>query len=246
MKIWSLALLLCVPMFGSACQSTSSAQQIEESIPNLPPYDGPKARIALRNFEWKAQQGYRSYGDNIIGGLEDLLTDSLVNSDRYVVLERAQFGDIKDEVGMVEDGWIDGETGPEKGKAIGADLAIFASVNEWNPDAAGSDISGKGVGWISGKLGIGGGSMKTKKGICAITVRIFDMNTSETLVSRQIRGEAKSRSFGVNGFGITNGLGLGGGLSQYEDTPMGSAIRKAIAEAVAMIADETPTKYMKY
>lgn len=245
MKSLSLALLVCLPMLGSSCQSTSSAGQIEESIPNLPPYDGPKARIALRNFEWKVPTAYGGQG-NVVGGMDDMLTDALVNSNRFAVLERAQFDDIKEEVGMIEDDWIDGDTGPKKGKAKGADLAIFASVNEWNPDAGGQSIGAKAGAALQNLFGSGGGTIGTKKGVCAITVRIFDMNSSEILVSRQIRGEAQSYNFGVNGLGVTQGLNLGGGLSQYEDTPMGAAIRKAIAEAVVVVANATPKHYMKY
>ena len=56
-----------------------SIQQAREE-----PYNGPKLRIAVKAFEFKAARGRAEVGR----GMSDMLADSLFNSNRFIVLER--------------------------------------------------------------------------------------------------------------------------------------------------------------
>ncbi|MDD5255215.1 MAG: CsgG/HfaB family protein, partial [Candidatus Omnitrophica bacterium] len=50
----------------------------------LPPYSGPKARIAVADFDVKAAKA----GGAIGSGLREMLVTALINSNRFSVLER--------------------------------------------------------------------------------------------------------------------------------------------------------------
>ena len=50
----------------------------------LEPYDGPRARIAVAKFEDKTTKGAAEIGE----GMSTMLTTALVNSGRFIVLER--------------------------------------------------------------------------------------------------------------------------------------------------------------
>ena len=182
----------------------------------------------------------------IVGGLEDLLTNALVGCDRFWVMERMQFDQIQDEVGLKESGWIQEETGPDKGTAEGADLAIYASVTEFDPDVSGKTAGVGVLGRVAGRIGLGGAKVGKKKGRCVISIRIIDMRSSRTIASKVVEGEATSTSFSFGGIGIGGRGGLGGGLSEYEDTPMGAAIQKAIALAVTELCEVVESRADQY
>lgn len=262
-SIATCAFVLGATFLSVGCAATgaeSKAEVSDTTIPDLPPYAGPRAKVALRKFDWKVGEGSSGVvvtGPNgeqyswrveqthgFVGGLEDLLTNALLKSNRYWVMERMEFDQIKDEVGLAEEGWVAEGTGPERGTQESADLAIYASVVEWEPDAGGSSSGGVGGAVMNGFLGIGGLRRSSQKGICAISIRLIDMRTSRTLASEVIRGEATSSSFSLRGFGLGNGMGLGGGLSEYEKKPMGAAIQKAIALAVTKIVESTPERFL--
>ena len=56
------------------------------SVAEATTYQGPKARIAVARFEMKAAKGYNEIGT----GMSDMLVDSLFQSNRFIVLERAR------------------------------------------------------------------------------------------------------------------------------------------------------------
>lgn len=262
LPLTTATVLSALSLLGASCASMSaSAGSSQLAEPNLPPYEGPRASIALRKFDWKVGQenGFSvtgpdgqvmswsvSHQRSHVGGLEDLLTTALVKSKRFQVLERMQFDETKEEVGLQEEGWVREGSGPVKGQAKGADLGIYASVTEWNEDAGGSSTRGGALGFVPKFFGFGGIGLSKKKGVCGISVRIVDLNTSETLASENIQGVASSSGFTLGGIGLGGGLGIGGALSQYEDTPMGAAIQKAIGLAVEKIVDGTPEEYFRH
>ena len=72
-------------------------------------YDGPKARIAVAEFEDKTASAgaYRAeYGR----GMADMLTTSLFQTNRYVVLERQKLRAVMAEQNLGATGRIRGET----------------------------------------------------------------------------------------------------------------------------------------
>jgi len=207
-------------------------------------YDGPKARIAVGEFTDKTAKGgggsggwMRMWGYNFkkIGdGMQDMLTTALFNTNRYIVLERAQLGAVLDEQDLGASGRIKKGTEAKIGEVYGAELLITAAVTEFEgtKQAAGGGTRILGV-------TVAGGA---KKGHVAIDIRIIDTKTSQIVAATSVVGDAKS--FGLGGATRIGSIPVAlGGLSK---TPIEQAIRVCIQEAVNYIASQTPAEYYRH
>ncbi|GBE06375.1 curli production assembly/transport component CsgG [bacterium BMS3Abin10] len=224
----------------------------------LPPYYGPKARVTVAKFQWKA--GGAGGGTTTISGmgrrdvvithenagamtgLRDMLTTALVQSGRYRVLERQELSSIKSEIALGEEGYAEKSSSVKKGKIKGADLMVIAAITGWSPGSSGGRA---GIGGIGGGI-IGGIMGGIRKSSLAMDIRIIDTSTSEVLAATRVEGTARDVNMGFLAGGIIGDVGLGGGLSMYAKTPMEKAIRKVINEATKYIVSATPPEYFKH
>jgi len=207
----------------------------------MPPYSGPKARIAVADFEVKAAKANGEIGS----GLREMLITALVNSSRFSVLDRQALNAVMQEQELAASGAGQAGSGPKRGNIKTADIVITAAVTEFEPQASG------GRGGIGAGGGIGNGilggllSAALNKAHMALDIRIIDTSTSEVLAATRVQGQASDISGAFMG-GFLGSWGLGGGLSVYANTPMEKAIRICIIEAVRYIAQVTPGNYYKY
>jgi curli biogenesis system outer membrane secretion channel CsgG len=227
----------------------------------LPPYSGPKAKVAVAKFEWKVGgsssttkisgfggQEYTVTHEQNTGymtGLKDMLTTAMVQSKRYRVLERMNVDALKQEMELTGQGYSD-KSGIKKGGIKGADLLIMAAITGWDPatSGAGGGLGGGVLGKASALFGAARGAYK--KSSMAMDIRIVDTSTSEVLAATRVEGEGKSVDIGGGLLALTGSGGMGGGLGGFAKTPMEKAIRTCIYNAVKYIAENTPQQYMKY
>lgn len=207
----------------------------------LPPYSGPKARIAIANFKVKAAKA----GGEIGSGLREMLITALINSNRFSVVERQVLDAVMKEQELSASGAADEASKVERGRIRTADLIITAAVTEFEPQASGGRAGvGGGGGVGSGVLGaLLGGTLN--KAHMALDIRLIDTSTSEILAATRVQGQASDISGAIMA-GFLGSWGIGGGLSTYANTPMEKAIRVCIIEAVKYIAQGTPPSYYKY
>ena len=223
----------------------------------LPAYDGPRAFIAVDDFEWKVGTSKTTIG---IGGtdfsfsnndqvahtdsLKAMLTTALVQSKRYRVLERARIEGLKDEVALQEEGYTD-SSGKKRGSVKGSDLRVTAYITGWAPGS-----SGKSGGLTAGLLGkkasslLGAVTGSVKKSSMAMDIRIWNAETSEVYAATSVETVATDTNFGGALSVLTGGGSMGGGLDTYSNTPMEKAIRSSILEATRYIAENTPSEFM--
>jgi len=207
-------------------------------------YDGPKARLSVGEFTDKTARGGGSTGwmsmfgmnfKQIGDGMRDMMTTSLFNTNRFLVLERAQLGAVIAEQDLATEGRIKKGTEAKTGEIYGADLIITAAITEFEGGA-------KGIGGGTRILGVnvGGG---IKKAHIAIDVRIIDATTSQIVSAVSVQGDATS-------FGVLGGANIGGrlpvGLGGFSKTPIEKAIRVCIQRAVEHIVSKTPDQYYRY
>jgi len=225
----------------------------------LPPYHGPKAKVAVANFEWKVGDSSTTkigFGGQTITvshseyegyatALRDMLTTALVQTKRYRVLERVNLDALKQEMALSNQGYTD-KSGIKKGGIKGADLLIMGAVTGWEPATSGGG-GGLGGGYL-GKATALFGAIKGsfKKSSMAMDIRIVDTHTSEVLAATRVEGVAKDVNLGgfLGAFGGRGGMS--GGLSGFAKTPMEKAIRTCMYKAVKFIVENTPQSYMKY
>lgn len=206
----------------------------------MPPYNGPKAHIAVADFEVKAAKATNEIGT----GLREMLVTALMNSNRFSVLERQVLKAVMQEQELAASGAGQPGSGPKRGNIKTADLVITAAVTEFEPRASGGAAGiGGGGGIGKGVLGVGlGGALN--KAHMALDIRIIDASTSEVLASTRVQGQASDVSGGIMA-GFLGSWGLGASLSGYANTPMEKAIRVCIIEAVKYISQVIPANYYK-
>jgi curli biogenesis system outer membrane secretion channel CsgG len=237
--------LLVIGLVGCAAlqQMTQPTAQVDNTAgaAALPPYSGPKARIAVADFDVKAARATYEIGS----GLREMLVTALINSNRFSVLERQALSAVMQEQELSASGAAQPGSGPQRGNIKTADLIITAAVTEFEPQASGGRAGiGGGGGVGSGVLGalIGGALNKAHM---ALDLRIVDASTSEVLTATRVQGQASDISGGIMA-GFLGSWGMGAGLSAYANTPMEKAIRVCIIEAVRYISQTIPANFYKY
>ncbi|MBT8342052.1 MAG: curli assembly protein CsgG [Desulfatitalea sp.] len=257
MIVATLALLFswgCMESMVKPEAKTDTGEQM-----GLPPYSGPRAKVAVADFEWKVGQGGSSTKIGFAGqtievshtengymtGLRDMLTTAMVQSKRYRVLERQNLGSLKEEMALKDSGYTD-KSGISKGGIKGADLLIMGAITGWEPGTSGGGggVGGGMLGKATAMFGAVRGAYK--KSSMAMDLRIVDTSTSEVLAATRVEGVAKDVNLAgfLGAFGGSGGMA--GGLGGYAKTPMEKAIRTCIYNAVKYISENTPQQYMKY
>jgi curli biogenesis system outer membrane secretion channel CsgG len=244
MKKWIMVTMLCLMLPSLGCAGLQPTAQVDNNAGTqaMPPYNGPRAKIAVANFDVKAARAYGEIGS----GLREMLVTALVNSNRFRVVERQVLDAVMQEQQLGASGAAaSGQNSAQRGQIKTADIIITAAVTEFEPQATGGG-GGLGAGGTVGGTLIGailGGSMN--KAHMALDIRIIDTSTSEILASTRVQGQATDVSGGIFG-GFLGSTALGVGLGGYANTPMEKAIRVCIIEAVKYIAQTTPANYFKY
>lgn len=228
---------------ASIQQMTQPTAQVDNTAGTqpLPPYSGPRARVAVADFDVKAARATGEIGT----GLREMLVTALINSSRFSVVERQVLNAVMKEQELLVSGAAQQGSGPERGKIKTADIIVTAAVTEFEPQASGGSAGlggggGVGSGILGGLLGAA-----LNKAHMALDIRIVDASTSEILAATRVQGQASDVSGGFVG-GFLGGWALGGGLSAYANTPMEKAIRVCIIEAVRYISQTIPANYYKY
>jgi len=262
--ILSILLSLLVLLTFTGCMESMvkpEAKTDTGSEMGLPPYSGPRARVAVADFEWKVDESSRTtkigFGDQTMTisssessgyttGLRDMLTTAMVQSKRYRVLERQNLDSLKGEMALGSSGYTD-STGIKKGGIKGADLLVMGAITGWEPGTSGGG-GGLGGGGMLGQASALFGAIKGgyKKSSMAMDIRIVDTHTSEVLAATRVEGVAKDVSLGGALAGFGGSGGMGGALGGYAKTPMEKAIRTCLYNATKFIAENTPQEYMKY
>lgn len=266
-----LLLIMVASLILAGCQAASgitesrSGAEAEQGMSvedELGPYNGPKARIAVAGFEWKAGgeggstvtisglPGTSAGGVTIseekrgrMRGLEDMLTTALVQSNRYRVLERSQLEAVQSEQQLGASGQVDESTAAKTGDITGAEILVIAAITGWDPNTGGGSAGGGG-GMLGGAGAIFGAvSGSVKKSSMAMDIRIIDAETTEILAATNVSAEAQDVNLGGALGAIGGSGGMGGGLSSYSNTPMEKVIRKCILESTKYIVDHTPQRY---
>ena len=240
LALW--ALMLGLPDAGVAQVRPGGGPTMEQAQGER--YDGPKARIAVADFEDKMSSTghYRAeYGR----GMADMLATSLFNTNRYIVLERQKLTYVLAEQDLGASGRMKRETAAPIGELEGAELLVVAAVTGFDPGASGG---GGGVGGVVGSLfgsraGQAAGAVAGgfRRAHIALDLRVIDTKTGRVVAGNSVQGSATE----VGGsLGVADSA-FGGALGGFARTPMERAIRDAIQASVDFVVKNTPTRYYR-
>lgn len=202
-----------------------------------PTWTGPKQRIAVMDLSQSAMKMQTSYQPStttttvaipppaeFARGLTEMLTTSLVGTNKFIVLERAQVQQVTGEQDFGGSGRVNPETAPEKGKIIGAQTLITGDITEFSYEQSS----------IGGKLSIlRGFGAKTDRvtAMVALDIRVIDAVTGEVLFSQRGKGTASMTGAAADLTVSGNTFSTAG----FVNTPLGKASRQAIESVVAGI-----------
>ena len=189
----------------------------------LPAPTGPKKLVAVAEFDNKTNWAGQV---NLGVGMADQLITSLMNTGRFIVLERQSIEAVLREQDFASSGRTTGEGGSKVGKINRAQILIQGAITEFEQSAS----SGGGAVAVQGFTFSG----SEAKAHVAVDVRIYDTTTGQILSSKACKGIAKSSggSFGYSGSDF--GFAAGGEAR----TPLDLAVRDAINQTVYFIIQE--------
>jgi curli biogenesis system outer membrane secretion channel CsgG len=162
---------------------------------------------------------------NLGSGMADQLTNALVQSDNFVVLERASIADVLYEQDFARSGRARKSKVAKTGRVVPAQIMIKGAITEFDLSE-----SGGGVGVSYNGFSLGGESATAHVGL---VLRIIDTTSGEVIDSVRIEGKS-------TGTGYKLGVmykGLGFDAEKFENTALSKSVQIVINRAVQMIAD---------
>jgi curli biogenesis system outer membrane secretion channel CsgG len=237
-----LALLVWV----CSCVSALAAEKKEAKPPAPPEYKGLKKRLAVLEVDVKVP-GYVGYTTtpsvpgvalptvttehealpgNLGAAMTEQLTTALINTGRFVVLERKALQEVMREQDLGASGRVSAETAAPIGRITGAEWMIKAAITEY-------ESKKQTTGGLLGIRGLGGILGAKAEAFLKLDVRIIDSATGQVLDSVAAEGRAKrSGAGGVVGIGS-----IAVGMFKEDRTPIGAATREALAKAVNFVCE---------
>lgn len=221
------AVVLIAGGMGGGCATSPAKAPEETGAAPVPARSGPKKRIAVARFD-AAGSFVAVYGSwDVGGGLAAQLTTALIDSGRFIVVERAELAGVLREQEMGLQKVVSKETAAQVSRVLGAQLLVKGAVTEFEQKAGGGGLRlGVGAGGLGGALG-----GQSTHGLVGMDVRLIDTTTGQVLQSH--RAEAKLERKGVSADINVNNVSFGG--DQFDQTVLGQATRKAIEQAVGFI-----------
>jgi curli biogenesis system outer membrane secretion channel CsgG len=219
-------------------------------------YTGPKSRVAVlpvKNDSDKATitisgpdgETTIDYSDEDripVQGIDAIITDSLLQSGRFRLVERVVLKETMKEQDLGASGRVAQPSAAKTGNILGAQYQVQAVVTNYEPGVK------KKSGGLGGLLGgrtsgvLGGVGIKSDKSVVGMNFRLIDATTSEVVFTKQVESilSEKGLSFGGAGGGYTGGTvaALGGFMSNYSKTPIGQAVIATINKGTYELAKQ--------
>jgi curli biogenesis system outer membrane secretion channel CsgG len=227
MRRYVAGLIVALLTVASLALAAGDDQKAKDEAAAQPQERILKKRIAVVPTEVTIDRWSWAFGqDALASGLTEMLTTALVNTGRFIVVERAELNAALGEMQLAEEGVTTKETGAQKGQAIGAEYLVKGALTEFEYSQ-----SGRGGGISLGPVSIGGNKAKA---LIGLDIRVFHSSTTEVLASEHVQGKA-SRG------GAAVGLSVGSldvHAEGFEKTPLGQAMRDAVDKWVAFTVEK--------
>jgi len=183
---------------------------------------GLKKTVAV--FEFENDSGFTTWA-KMGEDFSDQLTDSLLQSGRFIVLSRRDLDVVMAEQDLANSNRFAKAKAAQTGKIVPAQILVKGKITDFEENTSGSgqglSIKGISIGTKSSAVNIG------------VIVQLIDSTTGEVLASKRIDGEARSGGLSLGYSGSWDF-----GSSNFKKTPVGKAVQMAIDRAVVYIAKQ--------
>ena len=136
-----------------------------------------------------------THGDAPVDKISSLLETSLVHSNRFVVLTRADLSSVLGEQGNGNTGLFTKPTAPQMGKLLGAQFVVTTNIEEWIPEADKMSADYR----QSDQYKEGGARFEKATSIVVMTVKVLDTTTGQIAFSETVNGAASSSRWSFKG-----------------------------------------------
>jgi curli biogenesis system outer membrane secretion channel CsgG len=220
-----LALALVTPAQAGLLKKLKGGGSSESAPPPAeqaaPAPSGPKMIVCVDQFEGAGKLGWDE--GPVMGAL---LTDALMQSGRFLVVERPKLDNAIKEQDLGASGRINSQTALKIGAIVGAQYLIQGTVTQFEPGESGqSGRVGIPLPGVGGSIGIGGSKITSK---VAMQLRIIDLTTTVVLSTHKAEETATHKSIGADVY--AKGFSVGG--DQFKKTPLGETAEKCIGKCV--------------
>jgi curli biogenesis system outer membrane secretion channel CsgG len=130
-RVFAVLLSGCAGSGSGPAASPAQQRRVAQLgiLAQLPPYYGPKKLIAVMDFQNKSNyKGKAELG----GGMADMLTDALIRSERFIVVERQQVRDVLKEQDFAQTGRTVEASAPKIGRVLNTQIMVFGSVVDFS------------------------------------------------------------------------------------------------------------------
>ena len=163
------------------------------------------------------------------GGLSTMLTNALVESECFRVVERERLNEVMQEQSLGLTGAGDQNNFAQVGKLTGAQLLVMGTVTEFKDVESGGAVGAAPRIGVLGRRILGGAATKTAH--LGYTVRLVNPSTGEVILSKSF--DKKKTDVGGLVAGTMWGVPAGGLF--FKSKAMQDAIEESLIEAVGVI-----------
>jgi len=220
MKKKLLIVTLLTLTLGACSNDNISNVRKDNKIKSMRDYDSvqgeisPKRKVVIAEFKNQTRFGNRRLGNN----LSDIITTELVQSNRFIVLEREDLAKVMQEINF-SNTLGQGQLASER-KFQDADYVITGSITKYSVNTTGN----KGI--IS--------SSKTQRAEISFDMKMIDVRTGEVVLSDQGEGVSNVE------YGTTLGIGSIGGYDEGLEQEAFRAAAIDVMDDIIKTMDKTP------
>lgn len=158
-----------------------------------PAFAADKPRIAVLEFENKANSGWHWWSDRGAEAMQDVFVTELVKSGKFRVIDRERLDALMAEKNLALSGDVNPATAVQAGQLLGVEYFLVGAVTEYgSTDASGGS---------SGRFGLPSVRAGKKTFVAAANARIIDAQTGEIVWADEARGEESNVRVRVGGIG---------------------------------------------
>jgi curli biogenesis system outer membrane secretion channel CsgG len=221
-----LAQMSCGALLLSGCWLSLPAPLVAAEELTIAQANPTRLRIAVLDFDYANTGLTYSWGyATPAQGVSDLLTNRLVESGQYTLIERSRIEEILFEQDLGASGRIDASTAAEVGRLLGADAVVIGSITRFNFEENGGSVS---------ILGFGGGG-DSRGAVVELTARLVNTTTGEIIATAEGGGESDR-----GGGRISTPFGSVGGGSRSDDEIFSEAAEEAVAQLATQLTAAAP------
>jgi len=215
-------------------------------------YDGRRTRVGVLDVDNNSNAGTFKMTDSTgttyeaewssgagtvpVNGIEAIVTDTMNQSGRFRLVERAELGSVLGEQDLAASGRVAKPSGAATGQVLGAELLVQVVITDYEENTSGSK---GGLGGFLRKVPVVGGvGVNSGQGRVGLNFRLIDATTSEVLYTKQIESVIKESGFVISGAGWSSDAVMGGFVSKYAKTPIGQAVIAGINQGVYDLVKE--------